>query len=95
MQRLAGTLSDEDFVVLTLNTTDSPRRIQETLKRLKLSFTVLQDHDGSTFDRWQGRVLPTSFLLDQSGRVRYRVDGPLEWDDADVIVKVKQLIQSQ
>lgn len=95
MQRLENTLSDKDFVILTLNTTDSVRRIQETLKRLKLSFTVLLDHDGKTFDQWQARVLPTSYLLDKNGRVHYRVDGPMEWDDEYVLLKINQLIQSQ
>jgi len=95
MKRLENNLNDEDFVILTLNTTDPARRIQETLKRLQLELTVLLDRDGHTFDTWQGKVLPTSFLLDRSGKVRYRVDGPMEWDDADVIIKIKQLIQNQ
>ena len=95
MKRLENILSDEDFVILTLNTTDPARRIQETLKRLQLDLTVLLDRNGRTFETWQGKVLPTSFLLDRSGKVRYRVNGPMEWDDADVIIKIKQLIQNQ
>jgi peroxiredoxin len=95
MRRLADSLNDQDFKLLTLNTTDSARRIQEVLKRLKLDMTVLLDHDGDTFETWQGQVLPTSYLLDHNGRIRYRVIGPMEWDDADVLLKVKQLIQSR
>jgi len=94
MQRLANSLSDDNFELLTLNTTDSPRRIQATLKRLKLDLIVLRDQDSTTFRTWNGQVLPTSYLFDYNGQVRYRVVGPMEWDDADVVLKIKQLIQA-
>lgn len=95
MKILSDKLDDKDFALLTLNTSDSSRRIRETLKRLHLELTVLQDNKGETVKAWQVKVLPTSFLLDRNGDVRYKIVGPMEWDDADVILKIKQLIQSQ
>lgn len=95
MQRLANIMDDENFEILTINTSDTPRRIQETLKRLQVNLIVLQDQDSTTFKAWNGNVLPTSYLLDYNGLVRYRVVGPMEWDNADVIVKIKKLIKSQ
>ena len=93
MKRLADSLHDKDFVILTLNISDSPMRIAETLKSLRLDMTVLLDRDGKTFSAWHGKVLPTSYLLDQTGNIRYRVVGPTEWDDADVVLKIKELIE--
>ncbi|MGB5398463.1 MAG: hypothetical protein WBN96_15050 [Gammaproteobacteria bacterium] len=55
--------------------------------------TVSRDRAGKTFKAWQRHVLPTSYLLDQTGQVRYRVPGPMEWNDAEVALKIKQLIQ--
>ncbi|MCG6939355.1 MAG: TlpA family protein disulfide reductase [Gammaproteobacteria bacterium] len=95
MKRLADSLRDQDFVLLTLNTSDSPKRIAEVLRRLQLDVLVLLDHDGKIFKDWQGQVLPTSYLLDHLGRVSYRVDGPADWDDADTVSKIKRLIQSR
>ncbi len=95
MQRLSNIMNDENFEILTINTSDTPRRIQETLKRLQVNLIVLQDQDSTTFKAWNGNVLPTSYLLDYNGLVRYRVVGPMEWDNADVIVKIKKLIKSQ
>ncbi|NOQ88867.1 MAG: redoxin domain-containing protein [Gammaproteobacteria bacterium] len=92
MQKLANALSEEDFEIVTINISDTPRRIRETLKRLQLALTVLQDPEGKTYKAWQGEVLPTSFLLDRNGKVRYRAVGPIEWDDADVLLKIRQLI---
>ena len=94
MKHLANSLDKQDFEILTLNISDSPKRIKEVLKRLQLDMTVLLDHDSKTFKAWQGSVLPTSYLLDHKGQVRYRIVGPTEWDDADILLKVKQLIRS-
>lgn len=78
MQQLADSLDDQDLAILTINISDSANRAKETLKRLQLEMTVLLDRDGKAFKTWQGRVLPTSFLLDRSGQLRYRVVGPME-----------------
>ena len=95
MKALADKLENSDFALLTLNASDSSRRIRETLKRLQLELTVLQDSKGKTTKAWQVKVLPTSFLLDRNGEVRYKIVGPMEWDDVDTLLKIKQLIQSQ
>ena len=95
MKRLADSSDEQVFVVLTLNISDSPKRIMEMLKTLRLDFTVLLDHGGKTFAAWHGKVLPTSYLLDHTGTIRYRVVGPTQWDDAEVVLKVKQLIESR
>ena len=95
MKRLADSLHDQDFVILTLNISDSSIRITEVLKSLRLDMTVLLDHDSKIFTAWHGDVLPTSYLLDRTGKIRYRIVGPTEWDGADARLKVKQLIESR
>ena len=70
MQQLADSLDDQDLAILTINISDSANRAKETLKRLQLEMTVLLDRDGKAFKTWQGRVLPTSYLLDRSGQLR-------------------------
>jgi thiol-disulfide isomerase/thioredoxin len=93
LKRLMDSLHDKDFVMLTCNTSDSPRRIAEVLRRLQLDIPVLLDHDSKIFKDWQGHVLPTSYLLDRTGRVSHRVVGPMDWDDEAVVATIKQLIQ--
>ncbi len=56
--------------------------------------TVLLDNDGKTFEAWQGDVLPTSYLLDKTGQIRYRVIGPTGWNDDDVLSTIKHLINT-
>ena len=93
MKRLEQALSGQNFVILTLNISDNPRRIRETLKRLKIDLTVLLDHDSKTLNAWQGRMLPTSYLLDRNGHVRYRAVGDVDWDDEEIMLLINQLIQ--
>ena len=93
MQRLADTLKDQPFEILAVNVADTENRIHEFIKRMDLHLTVLMDHDGKTFKAWQGKVLPASFLLDRSGRIRYRVIGPLEWDSDAAVAIIEQLLQ--
>jgi peroxiredoxin len=45
----------------------------------------LLDTRKNTFNSWVSSALPTSFLLDKQGRVRYRVQGEVEWDSDTVI----------
>ena len=92
MQRLQASLKDENFTLLTINISDPPRQIRETLKRLQLDLTVLLDRDGGTFKQWGGQVLPTSFILDQDSLIRYHAIGPIDWDDPDVVRLIKKLL---
>ena len=93
MKRLEQALADQDFVILTLNISDNPRRIRETLKRLKIDLTVLLDHDSKTLNAWQGRMIPTSYLLVRNGDVRYRAVGDVKWDDEEIMLLINRLIQ--
>ena len=93
MQRLADTLKDQPFKILAVNVADTENRIHEFIKRMDLRLTVLLDHDGKTFKAWQGKVLPASYLLDRSGRIRYRVIGPLEWDSDEAGKIIEQLLR--
>ena len=64
------------------------------MKRLEIDFTVLLDKDSAVFKRWGATILPTAYVLDRSGRVRYIGQGPLEWDGADVIGTLERLLEA-
>ena len=93
IKRLEQALKNQDFVILTLNTSDNPRRIRETLKRLQIDLTVLLDPDSKTLNAWQGSMLPTSYLLDRNGHIHYRAVGGMDWDDEEIILLINRLIQ--
>ena len=88
-------LKNQPFEILAVNVADTGNRIHEFIKRMDLHLTILMDHDGETFKAWQGKVLPASFLLDRSGRIRYQVIGPVEWDSDEAVAIIEQLLRQQ
>jgi peroxiredoxin len=62
------------------------------LSRMQLGFPVLLDPDGSNTRRWKIFALPTSFLLDAEGRVRYVLTGPTEWDEGEALQVIDALL---
>ena len=92
MQRMADSLRDQAFEILAINVAEQQHRVQEFLNSMDISLTVLLDSDGSTLKAWQVRGLPTSFLIDAEGRIRYRVVGPIDWDSDEVLATIDKLL---
>ena len=92
MQRLAERVRGRPFAVVTVNVAEMERRAAGAMARLGLDFPVLLDADGTLFRAWGGKGLPTSFLIDRTGALRYVGLGPLEWDDAEPMMAVEGLL---
>ncbi|MCB1724531.1 MAG: TlpA family protein disulfide reductase [Gammaproteobacteria bacterium] len=89
--RLQQTLQDESFLVLGINVGEADRRVQTIAHQLHMDFPVLLDRDSREFERWGVQVLPTSYLVDPEGNVRFAVIGTVDWNDADVIEAIRSL----
>ena len=95
MQRLQEKLSTRPFVILPVNVGEKKYRVWKFVKLINFTLPVLLDGDKDTFRSWEASVLPTSFLLDRAGRIRYRVQGELEWDNEDVTRLIEALIDEE
>jgi thiol-disulfide isomerase/thioredoxin len=85
IQRLTEAMHEKPFAVIGVNVAEPVLRVRTAARRLRLGFPVLLDKDSAVFKAWGATVLPTAYVLDGSGRVRYVGRGPLEWDRADII----------
>lgn len=65
------------FEVLAINYLESESDVRSFVTELGLSFPVLLDPDGSAGRLYRTYALPTSFLIDASGTIRYVKVGPL------------------
>jgi len=92
LQRLQQRLDDQPFTILTINVGEQKYKVWKFVKLINLTLPVLLDPKSRTFNDWGSSILPTSFLLDRHGRVRYRVQGDLEWDSDEVISRVSTLL---
>jgi cytochrome c biogenesis protein CcmG, thiol:disulfide interchange protein DsbE len=71
---------DGRLVVLAVNYGEGEARISDFLAKYPSALTVLMDRDGTVARTWKARVLPTTFIVDPAGRVRYTAVGEIDAD---------------
>ncbi len=93
LQRLAEAMRGKPFAVIGVNVAEGQGRAQMAARQMGVGFPVLLDEDSAVFNRWGVTVLPTTYLLDRDGVVRYLGRGPLEWDGAEAIGIIETLLE--
>lgn len=93
MGRLREALKGDGFEVLAVNIQENAARIRPFVERLDLDFPVLRDHDGAVRRAWDVRVLPSTFVVDPTGRVALVAVGELEWDAPEVVARVREVMR--
>jgi len=94
MQKLHTRFKDQNFAMVTINLQEPARKVREFVDRYKLTFTVLLDSQGETGSRFGIRALPTTFILDKSGRIMGQALGAREWNSKKAIALFKHLIEA-
>jgi thiol-disulfide isomerase/thioredoxin len=92
MQRLARAQGSDRFQILAVNVAEAGPRIERALKTARVDLPVLLDRHSEAFADWEVRVLPTSFLIDPAGAIRYVGLGPIEWDGPEASAIVEELL---
>ena len=42
--------------------------------------------------KWQVITYPSTFVIDTKGKIKYGVNAAIEWDDPDLVEKIKSLL---
>jgi len=92
LQQLQTKLADRPFKILAVNVGEKRYEVWKFAKLVDFTLPTPLDTQKQTFNAWQATVLPTSYLLDTRGRIRYRVQGDLEWDNANVTALIEELL---
>jgi thiol-disulfide isomerase/thioredoxin len=95
LEHLKQKLNDRPFEILAVNVGEQKYRVWKFVKLISFGLPVLLDTRKETFNAWGASVLPTSFLLDKQGRIRYRVQGDIEWESEKVIALIEALINEE
>ena len=91
LQRLVERMRGRRFAVRGVNVDKGELRTKTMVQQLGIGFPVLIDKESAVFHRWGGTVLPTTYVLDGEGAVRYVGRGPLEWDAPDVVQTLERI----
>ena len=94
LERLYQELSDEPFVVLAVNQWENADHVFAFMGQIDVfpSFPILFDPDSEVSEAFGVKGLPTSFLLDRSGRVVYRAVGGREFDHPEILQQIRALL---
>lgn len=84
LQRLKKRFADRPFEILAINVGEKKYKVRKFSKVIKLELPVLLDTASETFDDWGVKTLPTSFLIDSRGQIRYQVRGNPGWKTEEI-----------
>ncbi|HSH30074.1 MAG TPA: TlpA disulfide reductase family protein [Thiohalobacter sp.] len=95
MQRLNNKLGEEKFAILAVNMAEPRGEIEAFLDKhaIEIGFPVLLDPDGAVLSQWMITAVPTTFILDPEGRIRYGLFGGLEWDKPEIVDTLSELMR--
>ena len=94
LQQLAETFDDDTFKIVMINTAEDEDTIFTFLSAINVDINSLMDVDGLVTEVWKPRGLPTTFLINPEGEVKYQAIGGREWGKPVYINFIKQLVSN-
>lgn len=97
MERLQQEVNAEEFKVIAINQMEDSDQVFAFTGQLTIdpTFEILFDSTSSVSHDYAVRGLPTTYLIDKQGKIRYRAVGGREFDHPEVVAKIKQLISEE
>ena len=77
--------------MVAISLQDSAAQVKNFFEKNKLTFTALLDSTGEIGARFGLRVIPTTIIIDKTGRALGIVLGPREWDSSESFSLFEQL----
>lgn len=91
MQRAWETLKPQGAQMLALHVGGDADQIWAFLAEFNVTFPVLIDRSGAVARAWQTIGLPTTYVVDPSGRKSLRAIGERAWDHPDIVAQILAL----
>jgi len=94
IQKLADAMQGEKFKIIMVNTAEDEDTVFEFLSTIDVEINTLMDVDGLVTEVWKPRGLPTTFLINPKGEVKYQAIGGREWGEPLYVDFIKDLLLS-
>ncbi len=94
MERLNKKIANEDFKVLAINQMEDSDQVFAFTGQFEdePSFEILFDITSKVSQSYIVRGLPTTYLIDKKGHVRYSAVGGREFDHPEIVEVIKKLM---
>jgi peroxiredoxin len=87
MEKVYREHRERGFEVVAIDLQESAAEVRPFMAELGLTYPALLDRDGSVSRAYRARALPSSFLVDRQGTVRYLKIGPLTTEALEAEVR--------
>ena len=84
----------KDFVIVAVNVDHDRELAQEFLQDNPADFKIVYDPDGDIAEQFSFRDMPTSYLIDRDGKVRYVHRGFYPSKENEYLAQIEQLVGS-
>jgi thiol-disulfide isomerase/thioredoxin len=85
IQTMAERMADSGLEIVIVNTAETDDTVFSFMGIVAPDLTPLMDYDGLVTEAWQPRGLPSTYLVDPKGQLRYLALGGRPWDKAEYI----------
>ncbi|MEW6119917.1 MAG: TlpA disulfide reductase family protein [Pseudomonadota bacterium] len=92
MERLRQKMQGRPLEIVAVDSAEPIEDVKAFLATMTLGFPILLDPEGVNTRRWKVYALPTTFLLDGEGRIRYVLKGGAEWDEGEALQAIEGLL---
>jgi thiol-disulfide isomerase/thioredoxin len=95
LTRLKTQMAGKAFEILAINVGEKKYRVKKFVKLINFNLPVLLDTRNDTFNNWGVKTLPTSFLVDGTGHIRYRIRGNPGWESDETTGIINKLLDEE
>jgi cytochrome c biogenesis protein CcmG/thiol:disulfide interchange protein DsbE len=86
------TMATEGVVVLGVSIDTNDKRYQQFLKRFRISYPTARDPEANVSSSYGTFLIPETYIIDSTGKVREKVISDQNWMDPDFINRIKAML---
>jgi thiol-disulfide isomerase/thioredoxin len=95
LNRLNKKMQGLPFELISINYAEDKQTIRDFMKKVEVEFPVLLDPEGAFANKWNVIAYPSTFVIGKDGEIKYGVNAAIEWDDPEVVARIKSLLEKQ
>jgi len=95
IQNMSSIMDKTSLEIVLINTAETDDTVFSFLGIVAPDLIPLMDYDGLVTQKWQPRGLPSTFLVDPEGKLRFLALGGREWDSKAFLQFLNSLVKSK
>lgn len=91
LQRAWESLRDENILLIGIAVGENKPAVARYVEKMNLEFPIALDPTTDTSSAWGVRGLPTTYVVDPSGRIVLEAVGERDWDDTAMLDRIRSV----